>query len=602
MSSLDRDMTPGDAAALPRRRVSPGCRRGAAAALGAAIVLSGAGAEAQLRAHIERLDPPPPADGFFSVPAPGAAEDLRVDGALVLSFARSPLSLRTARGHEDLGAIVDHSLVLHALVGLQAFRRVVIDVDVPSTLTQGGGSPVTPAGITLSSPSGAAIHDVRAGARVLLLRQSGLRPSLAARLAVFAPSGDKAAYTGTGTLRYTPALILGAESPRFSYSLMLGRHFQPTSSVAPGQPVVNGGEVVFGIATSTRVGPVAVNGEIAGATVADRGVRAFAAGTTSVELLVGARYALGPVTFGLAGGPGILSGVGTPAYRLLFSVGAGVSPKIIAAAPHGAAAQGTAEVTGAAAAAKPPPATRPLPPPDKDGDGVPDAEDACPARVGIATPGAPRRGCPPDRDGDGIADIDDRCPDEAGVASSDPLRYGCPADSDGDGIPDALDACPADRGQPSPDPKKNGCPRDARIVGEAIAIMAPIEFATGSDAIDPRSYPVLENVAQIMRGHPDIARVAVDGHTDNVGDKKQNVLLSQRRALSVMRWLTEHGVDPRRLEAEGFGPNHPIDKNDTEAGRAKNRRVEFHIKKRDPRGEKGWFDGPVAGSSAKDDP
>src|SRR5262249_6678395 len=154
-------------------------------------------------------------------------------GAFVLSFAHSPLVLRTTPDRTDLGDIVDHFLVLHTLVGLQLFRRVALDVDGPATLTQGGSSPTTPAGVTIPSPRGASIDDVRVGARVELFKQRGLFPSLAVHLALFAPSGDQASFTGTGTLRYTPSLIIGAENRRFSWSFSLGRHFQPTSAVLP---------------------------------------------------------------------------------------------------------------------------------------------------------------------------------------------------------------------------------------------------------------------------------------------------------------------------------------------------------------------------------
>jgi len=63
--------------------------------------------------------------------------------------------------------------------------------------------------------------------------------------------------------------------------------------------------------------------------------------------------------------------------------------------------------------------------------------------------------------------------------------------------------------------------------------------------------------------------------------------------VSVMRWLTEKGIDARRLEARGFGPRRPIADNKTDAGRSQNRRVEFQIRKRTDKGEAGWTDGPV---------
>jgi outer membrane protein OmpA-like peptidoglycan-associated protein len=237
----------------------------------------------------------------------------------------------------------------------------------------------------------------------------------------------------------------------------------------------------------------------------------------------------------------------------------------------------------------------PAPPPDidGDGDGVVDADDQCPTVVGDARPEAVRRGCPPDRDRDGIYDVDDRCPDVAGFASDEPAKNGCPIDSDGDGIVDTKDACPSERGKATDDPKTNGCPVAVRVEGTQIVLLQQVVFETGRAEIKPDSFNLLGQVVSVLKEHPEIARVAVDGHTDNRGAEKTNITLSQRRALSVVRWLSEHGIDARRLEARGFGPRRPLSDNATEAGRARNRRVEFLIKKRTDLGEAGWKDGPV---------
>ncbi|MFO7566348.1 MAG: OmpA family protein [Enhygromyxa sp.] len=74
--------------------------------------------------------------------------------------------------------------------------------------------------------------------------------------------------------------------------------------------------------------------------------------------------------------------------------------------------------------------------------------------------------------------------------------------------------------------------------------------------------------------------VEISGHTDNKGDHDRNVDLSRRRAESVKRYLVEHGVDEARIETVGHGPDKPIDSNDTKAGRANNRRIEFEIIRR----------------------
>jgi outer membrane protein OmpA-like peptidoglycan-associated protein len=149
-------------------------------------------------------------------------------------------------------------------------------------------------------------------------------------------------------------------------------------------------------------------------------------------------------------------------------------------------------------------------------------------------------------------------------------------DSDRDGVPDADDACPDKPGRRSSDPKKNGCPR-VRVEERQIKITEEIKFKTDSAELLPESDGLLFEVRDSINAHPEIHRVRVEGHTDNVGDSQYNRDLSQRRAQAVSAWLAEHGVDRSRLQSAGLGETRPIDTNATEAGRHNNRRVEFHI-------------------------
>ena len=132
-------------------------------------------------------------------------------------------------------------------------------------------------------------------------------------------------------------------------------------------------------------------------------------------------------------------------------------------------------------------------------------------------------------------------------------------------------------GAPSTDPKKNGCPGLVSVTSGQIVIVKPVFFATNKDVILQQSFEVLESVAEALRAARNIKKVRVEGHTDNRGKPAHNRDLSDRRAKSVMKWLVEHGIDQGRLEAQGFGPDHPIADNKTADGRAKNRRVDFII-------------------------
>jgi outer membrane protein OmpA-like peptidoglycan-associated protein len=115
------------------------------------------------------------------------------------------------------------------------------------------------------------------------------------------------------------------------------------------------------------------------------------------------------------------------------------------------------------------------------------------------------------------------------------------------------------------------------VDAEEIKIRRQIHFETDSAVIKGDSFIILDEVADTMLRHPEIRRVEVQGHTDNRGDDDHNQQLSQGRSESVVQYLVDAGVDPRRLEGRGYGETTPIAPNVTSAGRAKNRRVEFHI-------------------------
>ncbi|MEI8255204.1 MAG: OmpA family protein [Deltaproteobacteria bacterium] len=216
---------------------------------------------------------------------------------------------------------------------------------------------------------------------------------------------------------------------------------------------------------------------------------------------------------------------------------------------------------------------------DTDGDGVFDNVDRCAATPAGATPDPARPGCPDgDDDGDGIGNHRDVCPNTPPGIHPDPGRPGCPSpDRDGDGIADVVDHCPDRPGAPHPDPARNGCPGLVQIQGDQLRILRPVFFATGRDTILPRSNPVLQAVGDALRAVPDIHRITIEGHTDDVGDHEANLQLSVRRAHSVVAWLIHNGIEPDRLESRGYGDTRPLVPERSAAARAVNRRVEFRI-------------------------
>jgi outer membrane protein OmpA-like peptidoglycan-associated protein len=101
-----------------------------------------------------------------------------------------------------------------------------------------------------------------------------------------------------------------------------------------------------------------------------------------------------------------------------------------------------------------------------------------------------------------------------------------------------------------------------------------INFETGKATLKPESYPTLDEIYNLLKQYPTL-KVSVNGHTDNQGSHDYNMKLSQNRAESVKAYLVAKGIAADRLQAYGKGPDFPVADNDTQLGRAANRRVEF---------------------------
>jgi outer membrane protein OmpA-like peptidoglycan-associated protein len=194
-------------------------------------------------------------------------------------------------------------------------------------------------------------------------------------------------------------------------------------------------------------------------------------------------------------------------------------------------------------------------------------------------PDPERAGCPDgDDDTDLVLNHADACRTVPMGLHPDPARLGCPlADRDNDSVPDTVDHCPDRAGAPDPNPRRNGCPGLVLVEAGQVRILRPVLFATNRDRILRPSFRVLTAVVDALRAQPEIQRIGIEGHTDNVGSDDANMILSQHRAQAVATWLTQHGIEASRVDAHGYGASRPIVPNGTASGRAANRRVEFHI-------------------------
>ncbi len=521
----------------------------------------------------------------------GESLDLRGHGrwavGVVGDWGFKPLVVYGPDG-DVVQAIIKHQAFAHLGASVVLWERVRLGLSLPVLVFQEGAD-ATVDGVTYEAADGAALGDLRLGGDVRLVGEYGDPVALALGAQVHVPTGSRDSFASDGKVRITPRALLAGDVANFAYSVRVSSALRTQTDNFAGEPF--GADMQFGATAGLRLGDGAwlVGPEIWGSTVvSDSGEGAFDKRTTPFEGVIGLHYFAGPWRFGAGVGPGLTRGIGAPKVRSLISI------------------EWTDQIE------------EPTPPTDTDGDGIVDDDDACPELAGepnddpakhgcpppplptdtdgdgifddvdscVDTPGEPNddaklNGCPPaDSDGDGILDHDDACVDEPGVASSDPAKNGCPApmDSDGDGIFDDVDACPKERGKANEDPKQHGCPR-AQITGQQIIILDRIEFDTGKATLRSESNPILEAVRLILAENAHIEKLRVEGHTDNRGSAQLNARLSASRAAAVVEWLVTNGIERERLVSVGFGPDRPIETNDTEEGRQTNRRVEFHIVK-----------------------
>ncbi|MEE9386017.1 MAG: OmpA family protein [Nannocystaceae bacterium] len=133
-----------------------------------------------------------------------------------------------------------------------------------------------------------------------------------------------------------------------------------------------------------------------------------------------------------------------------------------------------------------------------------------------------------------------------------------------------------DRPAPSPEPEPEP-PKRVEVTADAIVIHEKIQFDYNKASIKQVSHSLLNEIVTTIEGHPQIKKISVEGHTDADGSDSYNEKLSDRRADAVRMYLTEHGVADTRVTSKGWGESRPIADNESDTGKAQNRRVEFII-------------------------
>jgi outer membrane protein OmpA-like peptidoglycan-associated protein len=555
------------AAGIMRRR-----RRHAGAKLVlSALALLTFATEAHAQVAVEQFRPAPLASDGFALSRPEVLRKHQWGLLGLLDYAKDPLVLKYENPDSQV-RVIKHHLVLHGGIAVSLSERWTVFGTLPIHLLMTGDAPMT----LTSKADGAGLGDVAFGGRVLLVGSATQRGALAfeglVRLPTARALNRNQHYSGDKIGNWEPALVGELHFGRFDVRLRGGMRVRRTVTVGD---LKLGPEIVYGAGARLRFtdnfyGHVELYGS---SNIADLGDRE----RTPLELLAGVKYGMGDWFAGLAAGPGLVQGYGSPDVRAIASLGYAPVPR--AQEPKDSDGDGLLDANDKCPRAR---EDRDqfedadgCPDPDNDQDGILDTADACVTLAEDRDNFEDGDGCPdPDNDKDGLLDASDQCPNEAEDQDSFEDENGCPdPDNDKDTVLDADDACPLVAGVV----EERGCLAKKLEIEDGQIVIKRLEFAIDKDVILARSEPILADVLDTLQSSPEITRIRIEGHTDDRGNDAANMDLSRRRARSVGKWLIEHGIAAERLEAWGCGETRPTESNDKHAGRQANRRVEFHV-------------------------
>jgi OmpA-OmpF porin, OOP family len=487
---------------------------------------SSAGAQSRTGFAVNRFEPAERGSAYFVLDSLDFRQRLHPAIGATVDYAYKPLVVEDTSGVERF-ALVRRQLFVHVGASLAVAGRVRLGLDVPLAVFQDGEGGVV-AAESLKAATAPALGDVRFAADVRVLGSRGDPFVVAVGVRAWAPTGLRSQFTSDGSARASPQVLASGDLGIVGWAARVAVVYRSRDDDYAGSDL--GSELLGAAGAGLRLanGRLFLGPELWTTSVFTGG-HLFGTRETPASAIFGAHYDIGPVRMGAGIGSGLGQGYGSPRTRAVLSI------------------------------------------------------EWAPAYV------------PPiaDSDEDGISDVDDACPNVAGVRDSDPVVNGCPRlppippeDADRDGVADTDDACPAIAGVRTMDPMTNGCPAStaprplAVVTKDEIRIGEQIRFATDSADLLADSDAVLSAVKRLLDERGDIRKLRIEGHTDSMGDPAYNDDLSARRAAAVTSWLTQHGIDASRLESKGFGSRRSIDRNDTEAGRANNRRVVFTILER----------------------
>ncbi len=308
---------------------------------------------------VDRFEPSERGSDWFVNESLDFRSAARPAAGAVFDWAYKPLLLFPRDDVQGVAraTVITDQVFLHVGGSLILADRLRLGASLPIAIYQQGEDT---RGITVatSAPSKAALGDARLAADVLLFGEYGgpLRGAVGAR--IFLPSGSRAQFTGDGTVRASPHVLLAGDYSGFVYAAKLGAAIRPFDGTFEGRPL--GSEALFAAAVGVKVNDRFVFGpELYGSTSVTRDAP-LRTRDTPLEILVGAHLSLGDdAQVGTAIGPGLTRGDGSPSMRVLIALEWAPDPCV-----------------------------------DKDGDGICANDDACPDVDGVRTNDPKTNGCP----------------------------------------------------------------------------------------------------------------------------------------------------------------------------------------------------------------
>ena len=570
--------------------------------------------------QVEQFETTPAfATDVLNIASSSVLPHLGVAAGALFHYVSQPLRVvPVGKAPGDPVSVISSQTKADVMAAIGLFDWFDLGVGVPVIMVQTGDSSTQ---VGANGVSGAAIGDLRIIPRIKVLpREWAGGFGIAVEAPVYIPSGDKATFNGEG-FRAEPRLIVDYEHEvGFGIALNGGYLIRKKETL---HDVVNDDVIRWGAGVHIPLGAEGLQllGSVFGSVQTADSLRAGDLNQATNDLRSSPMEALGAIRYAmgsgfvaqLGAGRGLNGAVGAPEFRVLASLG--FQPTLFDTDGDGYvddedgcpnAPEDFDEFEDADG----------CPDLDNDQDKIVDTEDECPLEPEDYDEFEDVNGCPdPDNDQDTIADVNDTCPMEPEDMDEFEDENGCPdPDNDRDLIADLVDSCPMEpedidnfedeNGCPDPDNDKDGivdvvdkCPLEPEVINgfededgcpdkgqpkvvvtmTKIEIMDMVYFETNKADIKKVSFDILNQVASVMKANPQITKLRVEGHTDDVGKDSKNLKLSQERAKSVVKYLVDRGIEEERLLDVGFGETIPLKEGTSKAARAANRRVEFII-------------------------